>query len=278
MSVEEAVLHLRRQDQHRLLIRDAYLDADAEAAAIRFSESHEFLETWELLKDASELGLLIDVGAGRGIASFAMASRGAYVLAAEPDISPHVGATAAISLLRDLDAEVVCAALPSLPLADRTCAGIYLRQVLHHLSDLRSGIQELARVLEPGGILVAAREHVVDDQQQLQAFLAHHPIHQLAGGEGAFPLNDYVDAIRDAGLRIEAVLGPWDSVINAFPVVTTPEELRDYPVTLLRRRLGSSGKLIQWSRFVQKLVSWRVNRPVPGRMFTFVARKPRSGE
>lgn len=274
MSVEEAVLHLRGQDRHRPLIRDAYLDADAEAAATRFSQSHEFVETWELLKDASEVGLLIDVGAGRGIASFALASRGARVLAAEPDMSPHVGATAAVSLLRRLDAEVVCAALPSLPLANATCAGVYLRQVLHHLPDLRSGIEELARVLEPGGILVAAREHVVDDQQQLQTFLAHHPIHQLAGGEGAFPLNDYVDAIRDAGLRIEAVLGPWDSVINAFPAVTTPEELQAYPASLLRRRLGPLAKLIQGSRFVQKLVLWRLHRPVPGRMFTFVARKP----
>jgi hypothetical protein len=37
-------------------------------------------------------------------------------------------------------------------------------------------------------VLLATREHVVDDPAQHAEFLARHPVHQLAGGENAFSL------------------------------------------------------------------------------------------
>lgn len=272
--MEDAIRHLRDDPQHRKLMYDSYLDVDVNAAAERFRESAEFLETWEMLRPFVGAGSVLDLGAGRGIASYAMARMGAEVVAVEPDPSDDVGAAAASSLLRGLDVPVIRAELPRLPLSGNTFAGVYVRQMLHHLSDPTAGLKEIARVMKPGAILVAAREHVVDDQRQLREFLSHHPIHQLAGGEGAFPETTYLSGFDAAGLDIQLVLGPWDSVINAFPTVCTSAELQEYPRLLMRRQFGALGIWVGHLPLARSAVWRRLNRSVPGRMFTFVARKP----
>lgn len=91
MSVEEAVLHLRDHDSYKVLIRQAYLDADGSAAAARFRDSEEFLATWRFLSQAAADGPLLHLGAGRRIASFAPASQGVRILAVEPEASSPVG-------------------------------------------------------------------------------------------------------------------------------------------------------------------------------------------
>jgi hypothetical protein len=93
-------------------------------------------------------------------------------------------------------------------------------------------------VLKQGGVFMATREHVVDDGAQLARFLRRHPVHRLAGGEHAYSLDRYLNAIRAAGLSVEAILGPWDSVINAFPIARSEDELRDLPRTVRRLRPG----------------------------------------
>ena len=135
-------------------------------------------------------------------------------------------------------------------------------------------LAESARVLRPGGVLLACREHVVDDAEQLRAFLAAHPVHQLAGGENAFTLDAYLHAIEAAGLVLERVLGPWDSVINAFPVVRNETELADVPRVVLQQRFGRIGRLAGSIPIVRRAVWARVRRPQPGRMYTFLAIKP----
>ncbi len=162
------------------------------------------------------------------------------------------------------DFEVIDAFGERLPLPDASVDIMYACQVLHHAQDLDRLMSEVARVLRPGGVMLACREHVVDDDGQLQLFLANHPVHQLAGGENAFPLPRYVAAIRAAG----------DSVINAFPAVRSTEELRGLPAERLRRRLGALGRLAGAIPGVQQLVWRRIRRPVPGRMYSFIAHKP----
>lgn len=73
------------------------------------------------------------------------------------------------------------------PLVDSSIDIVYARQVLHHAAELERLMSEVARVLRPGGVLMACREHVVDSESQKQAFLNSHPVHRLAGGECLFP-------------------------------------------------------------------------------------------
>lgn len=273
MTIDEAVRHLRCDPRHAKLMRDSYLGEDAPACAQRFLDSAEFQETLRLLGQKSK-GIVLDLGAGTGIASYAFARSGAQrVYAVEPDASDVVGRGAISRVTNGLPVEIVAAHGEGIPLPDRSVDVVYARQVLHHASDLRQLLRDCARVLKSGGAFLACREHVVDDDSQLQRFLRHHPMHQLVGGEHAYSLNAYVDAIRDAGLHADRIMGQWDTVINAFPSVNSNEELNRYPQILLERRLGPLGSGLARIDCVRKLVWKRLNRPVPGRLFAFLAQK-----
>lgn len=275
LSVEEAIATLRGDPAHRELILDSYLDKDASPANRRFASSAEFRAVLDLLQELSEGRRLLEIGAGRGSASLAFARQGFDVVALEPDLSEDIGARAITSNARQGESvSVISGSGEDLPFADDSFDIVYLRQVLHHFSDLDKGSAEIGRVLNRGGIMIATREHVVDDEDQLHRFLAAHPIHRLAGGEGAFSLDAYLRCLGSGGLEVMDVLGPWDSVINAWPAVRREEELRDYPQKLLGERFGRLGSLAARSQFIRSVAWKRLRRPVPGRMYTFIARKP----
>src|SRR5574342_773547 len=274
-SVEEAVLRLRADPGRAGLRRDAYLDGDVAGACRRFLASGEFGEVRRLLAGRLQGGTVLDLGAGTGIASFALATAGASrVVALEPDPSDVVGHGCLRRACAGLPVEVVAGVAEALPFASGSFRVVYARQVLHHARDLQAALRESARVLEPGGLLLASREHVADDDRQLQAFLRQHPIHQLAGGERAHPLDAYRQAIGRAGLVNMKTLGPWESVVNAFPAVRSEDERADYPRRLLGQRYGALGALAARLPGVQAAV-WRwLRRPVGGRLYSFLAEKP----
>ena len=165
---------------------------------------------------------------GNGIATQAFAGAGFDVTTVEPNPSASVGrgAIAHVLAATGRQARIVDAWGEALPFDAASFDAVYVRQGLHHASDLAQMLREIARVLAPGGVLLACREHVVDDYgPSLRAFLASQVDHQLYGGENAFTLADYRAAIAGAGLQTRLELGPNDSIINAYP--NTPEVLRE---------------------------------------------------
>lgn len=275
ISVEEAVARLRADPSCAPLIRDTYLDEDLLGAAKRFHQSSEFAEVLAFVGSNLAGRRILDLGAGRGIASFAFAKEGARrVYALDPDPSEDLGWGAGLRLRGELPIDVLAGVGEAIPILDGRLDVVYTRQVLHHTIDLRATLLESARVLKAGGLLIATREHVVDDEHQLRQFLENHPVHRLAGGENAFALDRYVEAIEGAGLELLRVLGPWDSVLNAFPAVQSNEELRAFPATLLKRKLGKIGLLVSRIPGADEMI-WRYkNRPEPGRLYSFIAVKP----
>jgi SAM-dependent methyltransferase len=274
MTLDEAIHHVRSNAEYSELVRDSYLGEDLQEAATRFSASAEFAEVLRLLgRDPSNCAVL-DVGAGNGIASWAFASRGfRQVYALEPSCSSEVGQGAIARLCAGLRVRTFTAWAENIPLADESVDMVYARQVLHHTADLQAAVRECARVLKNGGVLLATREHVCDDQRQLEEFLKSHPMHQLAGGENAFSLEEYLSAIRGANLAIQRVLGPWDSVINAFPAVRTTDELSRYHRIALERKFGFAGTVLSFVPPVKELAWTRIRRPKPGRPYSFCAVK-----
>lgn len=275
MTYEQAVRRLRADANCAALVRDAYLGEDVHEAAARFTASAEFAEVLRLLGQRVSGSTVLDVGAGNGIATYAFAMSGAErVYALEPDPSDEVGRGAIQRLTAATGVEVLNAFGEDIPLPNESVDIVYARQVLHHARDLSCLIRECARVLKSDGVLLACREHVVDNESQLHAFLDQHSLHRYTGGENAFPIYDYTYAIVAAGLKLDLKLGPWDSVINAFPAVRTSDELQQYPRISLRRRFGFLGTVASYFPGVTWLVRVRVTRPVPGRMYSFLASKP----
>ena len=211
---ESAVVWLRQQPEKQDLVRAAYFDESVLEAAIRFEGSEEWRETLRILPRP---GSALDIGAGRGMASYALQNAGWRVTALEPDPSQIVGAGAIELLNQSASGNIVTVQEwgESLPFDDCTFDLIYCRQLLHHSRDLRRLCSEAFRVLRPGGRFLAVREHVVENYgASLAAFLEQHPLHWLYGGENAFTMNDYQAAIREAGFRKLHVIRPYGAVMN----------------------------------------------------------------
>jgi SAM-dependent methyltransferase len=271
---EDAVEWLRSQPDKQDLVRNAYYDDPLIAAARRYWESREWDEVRKLL--GSTRGQALDVGAGRGIASYALAREGFAVTALEPDGSRLVGAGAIRSLAEEsaLPITVVQEFSEHLPFDDCQFDIVFARAVLHHTSNLHSACREFFRVLKPGGRLIAVREHVISRKKDLPVFLARHPLHRLYGGENAFPLSTYTNALLHAGFAIDVVLSPLSSVINYAPYTeqTLKEVIADRLGLamrgVLRRALSLPGL---WS-LARRSFSWVDRRP--GRLYSFVCTRP----
>lgn len=274
MSVEEAVQILRADPRSKQVIEDSYLSGDVHREAERFLASAEFGEVRELVGPLEGRSIL-DLGAGTGIAAWAFSTSGAgHIYALEPDPSPVVGRGAISEIADEASIQILASTGEDIPLEDETIDVVFSRQVLHHVGDMKGVLTECARVLRNDGILIASREHVVDDERELAEFLAGHPIHALAGGEHARPLHEYTEAITSAGLKLRHVIGPWESVTNAYPTVKSAEELSDYPRAVLKEKFGPMGDVFARIPGVPKAARYMLAKRIPGRMYSFVAIKP----
>lgn len=274
-TIDDAIHTLRNDPKYETLVRDSYFDSDVIASGKRFLNSGEFQEVKKFIGSRLNNGIVIDVGAGTGIASYAFAQSGAkHVYAVEPEPSNEVGRGAIERIRGQLPITVLNTFGDNIPLDSNLADVVYVRQVLHHIQNLPASLKEFARLLKPGGIFIACREHVVKDEQQLAEFLKNHPIHQLVGGENAYPLQAYLAAIKQSGLELQQCLGPWDSVINAFPNVASQQQLATYADDKMRERYGNVASKLLLIPGVRSVVWQWIKRPVAGQMYSFVALKP----
>lgn len=273
---EDAVRWLRAQPESAHIVRDAYFDDPLVEAAERYWSSNEWQAVREIIGKGP--GQALDAGAGRGIASYALVRDGFTVTALEPDPSDLVGSGAIRELARQSSLPITVEENLSeqLPFADATFDVIFARAVLHHIADLPAAMREFRRVLRPGGVIVAAREHVISSNADLPAFFASHPLHHRYGGENAHTLGFYQQAIRDAGFEGVRTIGSLDSAINFGPQGV--EELHQriaaqlMPVARFHPAISGVLSVPGVGKAVRRILSQFDRRP--GRHATFVARRP----
>jgi SAM-dependent methyltransferase len=272
---EDAVRWYRSLPGNDAAVRDNYFDLPVRRAAERYAAGEECAAVLDLLGPSGGRRVL-DLGAGNGVASYALAKNGWKVTALEPNPSAEVGANAIRALAAEtgLPMDVVQEWGERLPFPDETFDAVHGRQVLHHAADLERMMTEVARVLAPGGVCLFTREHVVDDAAQLARFLAKHPLQQRYGGEHAYPRARYEAAIRGAGLGLTHVWGPLETPINFFPG-TEAERYAAIRRGAMRSFLGL-GTLLAWSEAFRRahLRRLREGGGAPGRLYSFFGEKP----
>jgi SAM-dependent methyltransferase len=271
---EEAVSWLISQPDKQDIVKACYYDSPLKSAADRYWQSEE----WQGIRAylPSSLGQALDIGAGRGISSYALAQDGWEVTALEPDPSDLVGVGAIQKLATEekLPITVVQEFGESLPFADASFDLVFARQVLHHARDLAQLCREISRVLKPGGTFIAARDHVISKKSDLPKFFEIHPLHNLYGGENAFLLREYLAAIESAPLNIKEIVGSFDSPINYAP--HTENSVKQELVKRLEAIPGSKlgiGLILNDRVFPSALkILSKIDRR-PGRLMSFVCYK-----
>jgi ubiquinone/menaquinone biosynthesis C-methylase UbiE len=265
MNWEEAVAFVRSDPSQQKLVIDYFFDDPLPAACERYRVSTEWAAVRKMLP--AKRGSVLEVGAGRGIAAYALAMDGWEVTALEPDPSPIVGAAAIESLNGTTPARirVVQTWGEKLPFDAATFDVVFCRQALHHAHDLRLLCCEMARVLKGHGKMVAIREHVLSSRQDLPTFLNNHPMHRYYEGENAYLLEEYLDAMKQAGLRIKKVFNPLSSDVNLYPL--TQAELKQRIVN--KYRIPSPALIPDW---ILRLKGSLMD--TPGRPYSFIAEKP----
>jgi SAM-dependent methyltransferase len=273
LTWEQAVATLLADPQQASLARDCYFDGTAAEAGARYWASEEWQTVRSLLPAVR--GKALDIGAGRGIASYALARDGWKVCALEPDGSALVGADAirGLAAATGYPIDVFETFGENLPFESEQFDLIIARQSLHHARDLRALIRQLYRVLRPGGRLIALRDHVISSAGDLACFHEAHSLHRLYGGEHAYLLEEYTSAIRGAGFSLQKVIAPLESPINYAPLTreTLAAGVADqFPDFFRARRIAR--RLLR-SRPIMSLalkVLGRVDNR-PGRLYSFIA-------
>jgi 2-polyprenyl-3-methyl-5-hydroxy-6-metoxy-1,4-benzoquinol methylase len=155
-------------------------------------------------------GRLLDVAAGSGIAARALTDQGWEVTAL--DISEEL--VEQIRARGKIDALVHDLAAEPLPFDDGSFRGVFAGEIIEHLVDTGGFLDELQRVLGPGGLAVITTPNLASFENRLRLALGRYPIwveYEL-GDQGhvrAYTLPTLRAQLRDRGFRVERELGNW---------------------------------------------------------------------
>jgi len=159
---------------------------------------------------------MLDVGCGPGSITMGFASHVGHVTGV--DVSEVALATARANAAGKENVSFEQASVYSLPYADHTFDIVFAHQVLQHIADPVSALQEMLRVARPGG-LVAVREAIGSTYQsatsrdsfsQWRALYAAIARHNGAEPDAGLFLPSWM---RQAGAEPETI-GYWNSVVS----------------------------------------------------------------
>lgn len=212
----------------RDVVYNCYKTPNFEENARRFFSSGEFQDTVRLL---SEMGKapspqirVLDFGCGNGIASYSLSRLGYSVIGVDSSLGDVAGLGAAQKLL-GLDGaqfELRHSTGEAIAFPDESFDIVWIREALHHITQLTSFLTDIRRILKPDGILCCLRDVVIWNEQQRDHFFATHPFQPITQDEGCYYLPEYLEAFQQANFLVERVLNPCESLINTYPRSPNP--------------------------------------------------------
>ena len=145
----------------------------------------------------------LDVATGAGHTALAMAEHVAHVVAT--DLTAEMLAeTGRLARERNLgNVETKPADAEALPFSDASFQLVTCRLAFHHFTKPVRAIEELARVLAPGGVLGLADNIAVEDSEGAAAYNAYEKLRDPSHHE-VLPLSRLIALFERAGLHVEA--------------------------------------------------------------------------
>ena len=142
----------------------------------------------------------LDLGCGAGHAGFALASGGAHVTAC--DLSEKMlGVVSREAKRRGLPIETVLSPAEELPFEDASFDLMVTRYSAHHWLDLKGALAEAARVLVPGGKLVAI-DSIAPEEPLFDTVLQTIELLRDASHVRNYRVSEWKSMLEEAGFTV----------------------------------------------------------------------------
>ncbi len=224
-SWEEIVEAAQGDPSQQQMLIDAFMHRDVRAMLKRYRESEEFRDTYAIAREHSAARTLLEVGGSNGVISVAHALEGVDVTMIEPSNSDVVGIKAARrmhTLAQSIDptvkdrVRIIEGAIETAKI-DSQFDFVICRQVVHHFQDPVEALKRIRTLVKPDGVVLLLREHVVQDDREMQHFLQSHPFHRFYAGERAYRVEEYEAFAREAEFDVIRTYAFRETPINYFP-------------------------------------------------------------